>query len=501
MGRKMFRDMRAIAELTDGNFSFFTTIDPARALSTDAAGRVWIQAAEVGEWFNPKYGEVPITRADLQRMFDNFKTGNYPPKPQSLPIDYEHLSVSPTRKAGDGVAGGWIHDLDLREDGAQLWALVEWTEPAKTKIRNKEYLGFSPLFHPNWIGHGRKELGVTLLGGALTNYQTIPGCVVTCSMDPTTAARSMPAKSFAVVSDLDLTERERRVREALSARFPLTMRNGEPDYASNVWGRYVFDDRVVFERGGKLWRLPYSFNDELAVTFDGEPVEVIVTDQAVSLSTQGTIMKLKNAQGQEVEIPATSFVGLGLDVLAAEIPAVKDLQSKVPAEGTRVVPATEFDTLNTQITTLSATVNRQHETITALSAENKANKVAAITARVDRVIAAGKLLPAEKEAFIELATANEGLFEKMIAAKESAPAPIVKLGTVHGADGHGARPSVVVEFDNLVTAAMTKDPKLQYAEAVKLVAKDNRDLATAMREAESVFVGPGGVALAAVAQQ
>lgn len=184
--------MRGITELP-GNFGFLNVLD---VVALDAAPeKVWIPVAQVGTWFNPNFGEVPITRDDLARMFANFKSGAHPIKPVQLPIDYEHLSTKKDRKPGDGEAAGWFEDLDLRSDGLELWGLVEWVGDAKEKIKAKKYRYFSPTFHPNWVGlNSSKELGPTLIGGALTNYPTLPGCVITCSMEDGLAVRK-PASS------------------------------------------------------------------------------------------------------------------------------------------------------------------------------------------------------------------------------------------------------------------------------------------------------------------
>lgn len=148
-------------------------------LGADDTGPVWIMVAAAGTWKHPHYGDVMITTDDLHRMFSNFKEGKHPIRPVELPIDYEHRSTQPDRKPGDGIAAGWYKDLDLRLDGRELWGQVEWTAAARKKIQDKEYRYFSPTFHPKW----REDLGFTLIGGAVTNYPTLPGCVLTCSLD------------------------------------------------------------------------------------------------------------------------------------------------------------------------------------------------------------------------------------------------------------------------------------------------------------------------------
>ena len=477
-----------------GQFAFFTPITDAVALATGQAGPQWIVAAEVGVWAHPTYGDVEINAEDIQRMFDNFASGVHPPKPQELPVDFEHLSVKKDRKPGDGIAAGWIQDVELREDGTQLWALVDWTDDAREKIRKKQYKGFSPLFHPNWRAHGKGQVGMTLLGGALTNYQTIPSCVVTCSLDPADVRR------LATATDLPYGDRETRVREALTAKFPIQYKAGEPDYTSYVWPRFVFEDRVAFERFGKTWEIAYTFNEDLSVTFDGEPYEVLVTTSPVIAAStipneenDMKTFKTKNAKGEDVEIPLDSLGALSLDILAEAVPAVKDLRAKVPTEGTKVVSAVEFDSLTSTVQALSASVETLSADNKRLKDEGAANKAKAIDAEITGLVSSGKMLPADVEFMKSLASTNEELYTARVTALKAAQ-PVIKLDTVHSVDGRPANGTgPVFEFDSLVTAAKTADPKLSFADAVRKVAAENPALATARNRALSVPIGTGGI--------
>jgi phage I-like protein len=476
------------------NFAFFTPIDARTFATADGSARkpVWILGAAEGVWYNARHAEVPITSEDIERMFSNFSSGAYPPPPQKLPIDYEHLSVKADRKPGDGQAAGWIEDVDLRDNAElkrkELWLLVNWNDDGADAIAKNKYRGFSPLFHPNWITHGKKELGVTLLGGALTNYQTIPDCVVTCSLDPADKHRA-----FADVSELSYSDRERRVRDAIQARYPLQSRNGEVDYSTWVDVNFVWEDRVVFTRGGKTWRQEYTFEDDLTVAFPRDAEETLLTDSPIAASLIGVrFMKVKNAKGEDVEIPATSFAGFTLDALAQDIPAVKELLAKVPKAEDKVVSAKEFDTLSTQIQTLSTEVNaltkRATDAETALTTAKHRER----DAMIDGLIAAGKVLPADREHLVELANEAPAVFEKRITALKAA-APLIKLGREIGRDGNPPPNDVVVQFDALVAEERKADSKIDTAEAIKRAAAKNPDLAIERNRALSPGVGPGGV--------
>lgn len=172
--------MRGLSELgADDRFGFVVELDQQQAASD---GKVWIHCAEAGNWYNERHGDIPITQSDLSKMLENFRSV-HPIAPVQIPIDYEHLSMKADRKPGDGEAAGWIHDLQLRDGGKSLWALVEWVKDAAEKIRDRKYRFFSPTFHPNWTPlKGGQKTGPTLLGGALTNYPTLPLQALTCSL-------------------------------------------------------------------------------------------------------------------------------------------------------------------------------------------------------------------------------------------------------------------------------------------------------------------------------
>jgi hypothetical protein len=138
--------------------------------TTDAAApRSWIQLARTGSFVSNRYGKFSISREDLAQMLHNWRHVT-PKAPTELPIDYDHLSMDP-KKPGDGAAAGWMKRLELRENGDELWAEVEWTPDAAKRIQNREYRFVSPSFVK---GHKDKStgevIGTTLLAAAITNH-------------------------------------------------------------------------------------------------------------------------------------------------------------------------------------------------------------------------------------------------------------------------------------------------------------------------------------------
>jgi phage I-like protein len=130
-----------------------------------------IQLLKVGEFMHPEVGKVVITKQDLERFADNFSRKV---RKIELAINYEHL-----RSTAHGTkAAGWIKEILIKADGAELWAVPEWTPEGLKQIKDKEFRYISAeLF---WA-YTDNETGMVyervLKGAALTNYPVIKGMV------------------------------------------------------------------------------------------------------------------------------------------------------------------------------------------------------------------------------------------------------------------------------------------------------------------------------------
>ena len=139
-------------------------------VAADGTPSSWIQVAKTGTFKSSRYGQFSITRQDLAQMIVN-----QPAAPTRLPIDYDHLSMDP-KKPGDGIAAGWITDLELRDDGDTLWAKVEWTPDGAKRVQAKEYQFVSPSFMKGAKSKADgKEIGTALLAAAVTNHPFLDG--------------------------------------------------------------------------------------------------------------------------------------------------------------------------------------------------------------------------------------------------------------------------------------------------------------------------------------
>ena len=172
--------------------SWPTLLSTPAAENGSTAPRSWIQLAKTGAFHSNRYGKFSITRDDLAQMLHNFN--NVTPKaPTELPIDYDHLSMDP-KKPGDGIAAGWMKKLELRNNGDELWAEVEWTEDGAERIRKKEYRFISPSFVKDHVHKDGRTIGTTLIASGLTCHPFLEGM------------QALTLYSFSAMGDLALVD-------------------------------------------------------------------------------------------------------------------------------------------------------------------------------------------------------------------------------------------------------------------------------------------------------
>lgn len=122
-----------------------------------------VQLLRCGKFNHPEYGTFEITKEILLSMKANFENKV---RGIDLAIDYAHESQS--------IAASWIKDLELSEDGTELWAHVEWTPNGKRVLSDKEFRYLSADFTFNFENNEtKKKYGPTLFGAGLTNRPVI----------------------------------------------------------------------------------------------------------------------------------------------------------------------------------------------------------------------------------------------------------------------------------------------------------------------------------------
>jgi phage I-like protein len=165
--------MSAAATMEQALLSMPSLLSVTATGDTRDGRRSWIQLAKTGTFHSVRYGAFRIAKDDLAQMLRNFREVT-PQAPTELPVDFDHLSMDP-KKPGDGIAAGWMKQLELRQDGNELWGLIEWTPEAARRIADKEYRFVSPSFMKDYVSKAGQKVGTTLLAAAITNHPFLEG--------------------------------------------------------------------------------------------------------------------------------------------------------------------------------------------------------------------------------------------------------------------------------------------------------------------------------------
>lgn len=418
---------------------------PAIRLTADAAAPVssWIQAAVVGDYDGNGYGPFSITKDMLASMALNFSTGKFPEPPTEICVDYDHLTTKDAKTPGDGKAAGWFKELQTRDDGTTLWARVEWTPAGAEMIASGEYRFFSPYYSTNFATPKGEEIGVCLINGAITNRPFLQGMQplsLALSVLPHLNLKKLPPGPvdtrqqglFVALATLTDNDKRARLETAIQQRFG-TWRDDY--YGWNAWlvdtleGKdAVYCVSATNARTSAYFVVGYSFGDDGSVTFTSDPEEVVNNWARLSAGNGGNALMakiaLKAANGSTVDIDSEQI---------EQLPLVKELRAKLPAADAKVLSKTEFDAMDSSIKTLTASNAALQADVTKIAeSAEKANKALAKKEADDKVgtlIAAGKVTPAQKDTFVELALSNAEMFEKLT---KDMPV-VVKLDTVSGA--------------------------------------------------------------------
>lgn len=160
-------------------------------------GPVWIQLAKSGTFHGHAQGAFRLDARVFDTLIKNFKSN----PDGKVPIDFEHASELPPTSGSVPAAGapaqGWI--LDLKQDGANLFALVQWGELARQYIREQKYQFISPAirFKAKDPQSGL-DIGPALTSAGLTNTPFLRGMMPLVASE--NAAQHASAQASAVLA-------------------------------------------------------------------------------------------------------------------------------------------------------------------------------------------------------------------------------------------------------------------------------------------------------------
>mgnify|MGYP006286603461 CR=1 FL=1 len=109
----------------------------------------WVMVARTGSWLGHPRGPEVVTKEHLKSALAAFDR-NYAENGTDLAIDYHHSSVFAAQgQMSKAPAAGWIREMELRNDGTELWAHVLWTAEARSDIADRRYRYLSPVLRWN----------------------------------------------------------------------------------------------------------------------------------------------------------------------------------------------------------------------------------------------------------------------------------------------------------------------------------------------------------------
>lgn len=130
-------------------------------------GVKWVEAIAPKTYTTPVYGEIVITPEKIDNFIHNFSNNV---RGQEVAINYEH-GIDPAK---GNKAAGWIRGARKNARG-NLELGIEYTEPAKQEILDKEWRYFSLEWDDEWLHPDGIIFKDVVMGGALTNRPVAKG--------------------------------------------------------------------------------------------------------------------------------------------------------------------------------------------------------------------------------------------------------------------------------------------------------------------------------------
>ena len=465
----------------------YKPIEFAPATGTAMEVQYWTQLSEVGDggWIDilypgkfrhALYGEFNITEADLQHALDNFKKGiatkEYNGK-RVLSFGYQHAESDPDpeKAKNSGIC------VDMRIKDGKLQAKVEWTSKALEYIKNKEFLWFSPEFDTNWKDEEGNRHGFTIIGGSLTNIPFL-------KRNQMAIAATEKAAYFVEPEGAEMSEQgdfkewdTKYVNDLPDDAFAYIRPGGEKDEEGKTKPRSLRFLPYKDKNGdidlphlrNALARLPQT-----SLTPDEQAKARAVLIRAAREAGVGNYIEDLLTEQEKGEMKATETIAkltelLQLDDDADVIQTVRELTEKNAEMEKKIQELSDKG---------DGGVKLSEEEYKALKAKAEAGVEALERLRkrdiddlLNGAIEQGKITPAERDVYAELAERDFEMAKKLI---EKAPKR-VNFGP-SGSPGKSPKASGSDRIHSLVETKQREKPELSYKQALDLVLMENPDL-------------------------
>jgi phage I-like protein len=326
-----------------------------------------------------------------------------------IPVDYEH-----TEHGRGSVAAGWFlagtAEVVDTDDGARLYADVQWSSTGAEEIRDGRYRFLSPEFSfaEKDTKTGLMTKAKEFIAATLTNRPFF-------EMAPVTAAL------------WNATDGLEHLRQLVHAALNPATAAGDISY--RYWVMDVAQGKALVQESAtsKTFVVPFSLaNDQVTLSAQSDWVEAEqewVAAVAESLKQTGPRPKSTSNEGEIMDLKALA-AELDLDEDASEeeiLEAVKTTKAKAaqtpepaePKEGEVVVSSAE-------LTKLRAQAARGDEAGTKL-------RTMEIDTMLTDAVREFRILPAQKEAFKAQAEESDSGFQAVKAAIEATPKDTLKV--------------------------------------------------------------------------
>lgn len=214
--------------------AYFFSADPALLFDGSDQGIKWVEAMAPKDYHTVGYGVVPIKPEQIDNFIHNL---NNNVRDQEVATDYEH---GIDRSKGN-KASGWIRGARKNQKG-NLELAIEFTEPARQEIINKEWKYFSLEWEDEWQHPDGTIYRDVITGGALTNRPVAKGLmpinfseVFTEVSDyefadwSTAYKNSLPDSSFAYIEPGGHKDSEGKTEPRSLRHFPYKDASGKVD--------------------------------------------------------------------------------------------------------------------------------------------------------------------------------------------------------------------------------------------------------------------------------
>lgn len=363
------------------------------------APRKWVQIARAGNYKGHPSGAFSFDAGSFERIVANFDAQRNP-----VPVKYGHPDGESDGRPVPAV--GWIHDLEARGDGSQLWAFVEFTADAAQLIREGKYRYCSVVVDVAAIHRETaKEIGPELLELGLVNNPFIDG------MEPIRLSRTKKGIAF-MKTWRDL------VKEAMK---DLPTESSTEQFMAYMSAKAALEKTIEGTGAAE--------DPAKAAAAPVEPVALAATTPPGDTPADDASQGGGGAPGGVLDALAAA---LGVDVAAVEgllTERMADLVAWLKGEPMMEVAATPDAATaadvsvvaNSRIGALSKQIADRDDSSKKLMARIEALEFEKVEARIDGAIKSGQLLDVERDRIVALARKAPELLDSFLSKEPAVP--------------------------------------------------------------------------------